>query len=252
MCPISYPSATIRFLSASRRPTQKIQSLYVTDADYAFPVVRNIARRLNVEGPKIGEFILVGLSYALGEEGMPSRRRDYTPTSRGPSSAPADAVHGKGDAYLTYLRDEVIPFVASRYRSDEAQRMFLGHSYGGLLGAQILFTEPEMFSGYVLGSPSFWYDGNIMEKFEQEYARRKQDLDASVYMYVGEYEERKFGKRVDIVSDALRMKEALQSRDYPSLRVKLDVLNGEDHESVAPRGFTQGLKYLISAENAGR
>lgn len=238
--------------SYSEAPGRRYPVLYVTDADYAFPVVRSIARRLNVERPQIDEFILVGLSYALGEEGMPSRRRDYTPTPRGPSSAPAGAVHGKADAYITYLRDEVIGFVASRYRTDEARRMLLGHSYGSLLGAQILFTEPEMFSGYVLGSPSFWYDGNVMEKFEQQYARRKQDLDASVYMYVGEYEERRFGKRDDMVPDARRMEKSMQSRNYPSLRVRLDVLNGEDHESVAPRGFTYGLKYLLGTGNAGR
>lgn len=236
--------------SYSENPSRRYPVLYVTDADYAFPVVRSIARRLNVERPQVDEFILVGLSYALGEGGMPSRRRDYTPTPRGPSTAPADAVHGKGDAYIAYLRDEVIPFVASRYRTDEAQRMFLGHSYGSLLGAQILFTQPEMFSGYVLGSPSFWYDGNVMEKFEQKYASRNQDLDASVYMYVGEYEQRKFGKREDMVPDARRMEEALQARNYPSLRLKLDVLNGEDHESVAPRGFTHGLKFLVGANEA--
>ncbi len=38
------------------------------------------------------------------------------------------------------------------------QSLFLGHSYGALLGTQILFTEPGMFNGYVLGSPSLWYD----------------------------------------------------------------------------------------------
>lgn len=30
--------------------------LYVTDADYAFPVIRQIARRVNLEGPVIEEF----------------------------------------------------------------------------------------------------------------------------------------------------------------------------------------------------
>ena len=37
------------------------------------------------------------------------------------------------------------------------------------------------------------------------------------------------------------------SRSYPSLRIKLDVLNDEDHLSVAPRGFTKGLQFLLAA-----
>lgn len=229
--------------SASRR----YPVLYVTDADYAFPVVRSIARRLNVEGPELDDFILVGLSYAVGEGGMPSRRRDYTPTPLRRGEAPGDDVHGGGDAYIAYVRDRVIPFIAGRYRTDERRRLFLGHSYGALLGSQILFTDPGLFAGYVLGSPSFWYDGHAIDRFEKDYARRHGDLDAAVYMYVGEHESPAFGKRYDMVGDARRMERTLRSRGYPSLRIELDVLADEDHLSVAPRGFTHGLKHLMAS-----
>lgn len=236
--------------SYAEQPDRRYPVLYVTDADYAFPLVRSIARRLNVDGPEIEEFILVGLSYALGDESMPSRRRDYTPTVPVRDGNATRITHGGGEAYITYLHDRVIPFVAGRYRSDEGKRIFLGHSYGGLLGAQMLFTKPDLFSAYILGSPSFWYDDNVMEKIEANYSRRQQDLDASVYMYVGEYEARAFGKRYDMVSDAQRMEKTLRMRRYPSLRLRLDVLPGEDHLSVAPRGFTHGLNYLLDVRNA--
>ncbi|MBN9450165.1 MAG: alpha/beta hydrolase, partial [Bosea sp.] len=137
--------------SYAREPQRKYPVLYVTDADYAFPIIRQIGRRLNLDGPKLEEFILVGLSYAKGEDGAASRRRDYTPTPNGPSSAPAGTVHGQGRAYQIYLRDQVKPFIAARYRVDPARALFLGHSYGSLLGAQILFSEPGLFSGYILG-----------------------------------------------------------------------------------------------------
>jgi uncharacterized protein len=65
--------------SYDKEPKRIYPVLYVTDADYAFPIVRQISRRLNTERPTIEEFILVGLSYAKGEGGMQSRRRDYTP-----------------------------------------------------------------------------------------------------------------------------------------------------------------------------
>lgn len=242
--------------SYAKEPQRRYPVLYVTDADYAFPIVRQIGRRLNLDGQKIDEYILVGLSYAVGEDGMSSRRRDYTPTAAGSHDSP-DAVHGQGRAYMAYLRDQVFPFIAKRYRAEESGRLFLGHSYGALLGAQILLTEPEMFSGYLLGSPSLWYDQNVMAKIEREYAASHQDLAASVYVYVGEYEDRKpgdarFAKRYNMVSDARRMERSLNSRNYPSLRIKLDVLNDEDHLSVAPRGFTHGLKFLLGATEAER
>jgi hypothetical protein len=39
---------------------------------------------------------------------------------------------------------------------------------------------------------------------------------------------------------------ALEARRYPSLRIELEVLNDEDHLSVAPRGFMHGLKALLA------
>jgi predicted alpha/beta superfamily hydrolase len=234
-------------------PERRYPVLYVTDADYAFPLIRQIGRRLNGDGPKIDEFILVGLSYAVGEEGMPSRRRDYTPTPAGAEGAPPGAIHGKGAAYMAYLRDRVLPFVAHRYRTDESRRLFLGHSYGGLLGTQILLTEPELFSGYILGSASYWYDNHYMDGMESAFAANHKDLPARVYMYVGEYEETKpgdprYATHYNMVTDTRRMAQALRSRHYRSLQVKLDILNDEDHLSVAPGGFTRGLKYLLAAD----
>lgn len=239
--------------SYTSSPERRYPVLYVTDADYAFPLMRQIGRRLNVNAPKVEEFILVGLSYAVGEEGMASRRRDYTPTSAGAVGAPTDAIRGTSGAYMVYLRDQVLPFVAHRYRTDESRRNFLGHSYGGLLGTQIIFTQPELFSGYILGSPSYWYDNHYMDGMESAFAATHKDLPARVYMYVGQYEDMRpgdprYAKRYNMVTDARRMAQALRSRNYPSLHMNLDVLEAEDHLSVAPSGFTRGLKYLLSAD----
>jgi predicted alpha/beta superfamily hydrolase len=239
--------------SYEKMPRRRYPVLYVTDADYAFPIMRQISRRLNVEGPQVEEFILVGLSYAKGEAGMESRRRDYTPTPNGSTNAPAGAVHGQGARYQTYLRDQVKPFIAGRYRIDPNRTFLLGHSYGALLGAQILFTDPEMFSGYILGSPSLWYDKGHIFDMEAAYAARQQDLPAKLFLYVGEYEgvragDRRFNQTIDMVGDNLRMTKILERRRYPSLSLKSQVLSDEDHVSVAPRGFTHGLKYLLPAK----
>ena len=238
--------------SYGKEPQRRYPVLYVTDADYAFPIIRQISRRLNLEGARIEEFILVGLSYAKGEDGAASRRRDYTPTPNGPSTAPSGAIHGQGQAYQAYLRDQAKPFIAARYRTDPARALFLGHSYGSLLGAQILFSEPGLFSGYILGSPSLWYDKRHALSLEASYAARNRDLPAKVFLYVGEYEalrkgDRRYSQSVDMVADNQALEKALKDRKYPNLGLKSVVLNDEDHLSVAPRGFTQGLKYLLPA-----
>ena len=231
-------------------PQRRYPVLYVTDADYAFPVIRSMVRRLNLERPRVDDFILVGLSYAHGDSGSHSRRRDYTPTPNGPRSAPPEAVHGGATAYRQYVREQVLPFVEGKFRADPARRVVLGHSYGGLLGAEFLLKEPGLFSAYILGSPSFWYDGKHMLKVEADYARTHKDLSARVFMYVGGFETPKAGDArynndADLVGDMKLFEANLKSRGYRSLTISSDVLPGEDHLTVAPSGFMRGLMGVL-------
>lgn len=239
--------------SYGKEPQRRYPVLYVTDADYAFPVIRQIARRLNVEGPKIEEFILIGISYAKGDDPVASRRRDYTPTPNGPSDTPAGTIHGEGAKHQAWLRDKALPFVTGRYRSAPGRGILLGHSYGGLLAAQILFSEPEMFGGYVLGSPSLWYDKRHMFGVEAAYAARHRDLKAKVFVYTGEYEalrrgDSQYNQSADLVADSRELADTLRRRGYPGLTLEAEILNGEDHVSVAPRGFTRALKFLLPVQ----
>ncbi|MDB5420295.1 MAG: esterase family protein 1, partial [Brevundimonas sp.] len=136
--------------SYGQDPGRRYPVMYVTDADYAFPIIRQIGRRLNGEGPRIEEFILVGLSYAIGDDPVVSRTRDYTAT-RSDRTAKIQNGGGGGGAYQTYLKTQVLPFIEARFQADPGRRILLGHSYGGLLGAQVLLSDPELFSAYVLG-----------------------------------------------------------------------------------------------------
>lgn len=224
--------------------------LYVADADYGFPLIRSITRRINLEGAVTEDFILVGLSYAKGEDGAASRRRDYTPTARGPRSAPKNAMHGGGAEYQRYLRDEALPFIEKNFRADPARRVFMGHSYGALLGAQILLSEPRLFRDYILGSPSFWYDDRAIMKFEAAYASAHRDLTANVFMYVGAFEamkpgDRRYSSKVDMVKDLRLFERSLRSRNYPGLRIVSQILPDENHLTVFPSGFTRGLIHML-------
>ncbi|WDA41050.1 alpha/beta hydrolase [Erythrobacter sp. BLCC-B19] len=241
--------------SYAAEPERRYPVVYVTDADYGFPMLRAIGRRMNGEGPRIAEFILVGLSYGKGEDPMASRRRDYTPTGKGASGAPAGAVHGQSLRYRDYLREAVLPFVEARFRAMPERRVYVGHSYGGLLGAQILMTQPDMFSGYVLGSPSFWFDRKYLLREAPALLGKLQAIDADVYMYVGEFEAQRIGdnryqQEVDMVADNAAFAALLQDHGFAGLRLQSDVLADEDHLSVAPRGFTRGLLHTLAVPDS--
>lgn len=223
--------------------------VYVTDAAFAFPLIGSISRRVGGGGEGLEDFILIGLSYAEGDDPMKSRRRDYTFTPNGPSSSPRDQVHGGGAAYADYVRTQVLPFVDSRFRTDPKRRVYMGHSYGGLLGAHFLFTRPTTFSHYILGSPSLWFDKRQMFEVEQRYAASNKDLPANVFLYIGAFETVKAGDAryidTDMVGDTCRFEQALKARGYPGLTIASTVIDEEDHLTVFPSGFTRGIKRAL-------
>ncbi len=232
--------------SYTRNEDRKYPTLYVTDANYAFPIINQLRRRVN----GLEDFILIGLSYNKGEDGGLSRRRDYTPTTKGAIDAPPKAIYGGAKHYMEYIKSEIIPFVEKKYRSDPARRVYAGHSYGGLFGANVMLNDPSLFSGYILGSPSLWYDSRYTFKREEEYSKNNTDLNANVFMFIGEYEQAGLGdpkdpNRYNMVTDTNDFEKILIERKYPSLKIKSEVLNDEDHNTIAPRGFTHALKYFF-------
>ena len=60
---------------------KKFPVLFVSDANYAFPLIRSIRNRLGAGGQNIEDFVIVGLSYAKEDNPTDSRSLDYTPTN---------------------------------------------------------------------------------------------------------------------------------------------------------------------------
>jgi hypothetical protein len=239
-----------------RSSNRRYPVLFVTDANYAFPVARAIAQRL-AKHAGMEEVIVVGLSYAMGDTPVFSRRRDYTPdvprrrdyVSDMPGRAP---VFGEAQAYGRFIAADVFPLIAANYRADMSRKIFVGHSYGSLLGLQLLLSEPRTFDHYILGSPSLWFDQGVMFDREQVYAKSHKDLAASVFFGIGGREtlprDRKRSRteeNADIVADLCDFDAALKSHRYPNLKSRLEVFMDEDHAGVFPLVLTHGLRAYL-------
>ena len=237
--------------------TRQYPVLFVTDANYAFPLIRSIARRVRNGGEDLEDFILVGLSYAKGETPEYSRRRDYTPTVNGDKEAVSDMlspppVYGEAEGYRTFIAEEVFPMIEQHYRADMKRAIYAGHSYGGLFGLHVLLTAPSMFEKYIIGSPSLWFDRRVAFATERSYAKAHNDLPAKVFMAVASYEtlnfsstDPRYNKTVDMVRDLQAMEHVLESRRYKSLEVTSMIIPDEDHLTVFPALITRGLKWAL-------
>lgn len=238
----------VSFPASYKTSTKRYPVVFVTDANYAFPVTRALAARVGAQGHGLEEFILIGLAYATGDTPEFSRRRDYTPgpsmETRYKSDMPGrKPLFGEAEGYRRFIADNVFALIAHRYRVDMDRKIFLGHSYGSLLGLHVLLTEPSMFSHYILGSPSLWYGKRLMYEREKQYAATHKDLKANVFFAVGELETGQ-GKD-DMVGDLKQFETLLKSRRYSGLHIESKVLVDEDHLSVAPMIITRGLKWAL-------
>ena len=183
-----------------------------------------------------------------------SRSRDYTPSNPLPRSSPGSdkysaAVYGQAREYRDYLEQQVFPLIASKYDTDMNRKVFIGHSYGGLFGSYVLLTKPSMFSTYILGSPSLWFDSHEIHRIEQAYSRENRALPAKVMLYAGEFEKPGDGPRhfksVDLVGDMQAFERRLESRGYKGLSIDSAVLADEDHLTVFPALVSRGLLWAL-------
>lgn len=243
-------------------PKRQYPVMFVTDANYAFPLIRSIARRVGDHGDGTEDFILVGLSYALGETPVYSRRRDYTPTPDGDPTLTSDmpgrpVVHGGGEAYAHFIKDQVFPLIARHYRADMHRKIYAGHSYGGLLGADILIHDPTMFERYILGSPSFQFGkGAEFARLHEAMATRK-DMPADVLIVLGGYEtlepgskDPRYNDNVDMIGNARRFVAELRAKHYQGLRIRMSAVPDEDHLTVFPAIITRGLFWALPGKHA--
>lgn len=207
-----------------------------------------LVRKLHREGRLADEPILVGLSYARGEGFAVSRARDYTPVAD-------KSGYGGAGAFQVYLGRTVIPAIEGSYRADPGRRLFWGHSYGGLLGARILLTEPGLFRSYILGSPSFWFADHAILSIEADYAKTHRDLEADVLIYVGgdeisRYDPGRRGNTKDMVADVRTFEKRLKSRGFPSLTIRSLVVAGKNHRTTIPPGFSWAITSALGGLSA--
>lgn len=234
-------------------PMRRYPVLYLTDAHYSFPLVRSLGRMLGQRGRHLEPFILVGLPPQQGLDAMRSRSRDYTPTApaRDTPGLYAAPEYGQAAQYRDFLADTVLPLIDARYRTAPGQRVFAGHSYGGLFGSYVLLTRPELFDSYILSSPSLWFDHRVIDRIEADYHASHDRLDARVLLYIGDYErpgpDPRHNRRSDMVGDNRRFVARLRARGYQGLRIDSAVIADEDHLSAYPTAMTRALRLLFAA-----
>ena len=231
---------------AERNGERLYPVLYVNDSHYTFQTVAGITHVPMLVGA-YEHVIIVGISFAHGEGAIESRSRDFTPFALG---AQAKYKHGAAGKYLAFLQDEVIARIDETYRTDRARRTLIGQSYGGLFGAYVLLTAPNLFDAFILSSPSLWSAGGKIFDLEGEVAKSGATLVGRVYLSTGAGETPAIqGGRHDLVADQIRFANLLRARGHKNLEVRDEIIDGATHPTTFPIGVTRALMWLHEGPN---
>ena len=213
--------------------------IYLMDAWYSFQIASG-ATRFPMNTGAMEEAIIVGVSYSNGSKGASSRIRDYTPSK----ATSWEMQTGNADGHAQFIRETVFPYIEANYRVKPFERTFVGNSLGGLFGAYILFEHPNMFSSYILGSPSVWFDKNhILDS-----RITKSDLPTKVYVYVGSLEQPEFGQREDMVTGAKQLAEKIKAQSSERTLLKFSLVDGARHSTAFPTTLIQGLDWIYGKQ----
>jgi predicted alpha/beta superfamily hydrolase len=92
----------------------------------------------------------------------------------------------KGNNYMKFIVDELVPFIDSNYRSfkDRYNTATIGSSLGGLISLLLAWKHSETFSKAACLSSSFYYDNYKIFKMIEDYSGIKKDL--KIYLDSGE------------------------------------------------------------------
>ena len=204
--------------------------VYMPDGalDEDFPHVANTLLELTKRGD-IEPVILVGIPNTV-------RRRDLTPPTEVDEDKTVAPVVGGSAKFRAFIRDELFPEIEAKYRVTK-QRTIVGESLAGLFIIETLFLEPEMFSGYVVFSPSLWWNDHELVRKAEERLARWNERGGALYFTAADEE--------DIVryTDALQF--ILSKTRTPGLYTMYAPKPKEHHDTIFRAAKEEGLRTIL-------
>lgn len=164
-------------------PATGMPIIYVLDGNGYFGVATDMAR-IQELGAETGGALVVAIGYPLGDDPLATREQrrlqrvmDLTPNA--PKGAEAlvarqmgGAPVGGAERFFRFLKRELEPELARRYRIDVSNTALFGHSLAGRFALDVMFGHPESFRTIVAASPSIYWGGGDLLAREKDFARR--------------------------------------------------------------------------------
>ncbi|WP_138754490.1 alpha/beta hydrolase [Paenibacillus sinopodophylli] len=213
-------------------PAEGYPVLYALDGNAHFGSMTEALRMQSWHPHGLTPGLIVAIGYDSDEPFVYGRRLyDFTvetPESDVRSDGMVWPPTGGADFFLTFLEEELLPFIQSRYPVDVTRQSLFGHSLGGLFSLYALFNRPSPFRTFIAGSPSiYWNDYDLLRRlpaFEERLVRR--EIQAELIIAIGSEED------PSMIENATLLYQRLQPYENRGLNLSYMLIEGEEHLSV--------------------
>jgi predicted alpha/beta superfamily hydrolase len=180
----------------SKDTTQKYAVMYVLDGTSQDGHTADKITVLSDAG-FVPSAIVVGLPNTRG-----NRERDQTPPFMRRNVDDEKSPYGAGDKFLSFIEEELIPFIDSHYRTS-GYKTLSGNSRGGLFVLYSLMEKSTLFQAWFCYSTPVWRFDNLMVNKVSEFLLASSGLKGFLYISVGDKETDQmvggFTKLVDVL-----------------------------------------------------
>lgn len=209
-------------------PNTHYPVIYLLDGDYNFNSAAGMLDFMANKGQLIPDVILVGIA----DKGTDKYRQYMTPKGLTAPLKAADT--GKADVFLSYLIDELKPFVSSNFRTSNNHIIF-GHSIAGLFVLNAMVESPKSFHSYLSSSPSLWLNDHAFVKKAKNIVN---NISTPLNLFLSLGDETRMGQ--------YRLIELLDDQQPKNINWHFKHYPDENHNSVAMISFRHSLKSLFS------
>jgi len=186
---------------------------------------------------RLTNFIFIGIGH-LGNYHVLRRRDFILPTINGKDTTGRDAYYGQTERFYSFLKNELIPVINLRFRTNADSNSIIGHSLAGLFVFYCLFKADNSFAKYFALSPALWIDNYSIYKFnkiDSGFAVQK-------HLYFAAGSRETLNKILKGTDDA---KKFLDQKHYRNLIYDYEVWPGETHNSEVPLSLEKVLQHKL-------
>lgn len=159
------------------------------------------------------------------------RRRDFTFPTTIEKDKRDFPTTGGSEKFIRFIEKELQPYINNSFKIT-GNNMIVGQSLGGLLATEILFKRPELFSQYVIVSPSLWWDNELLLKTKVEALNKK----ISIYIAVG-----KEGKIME--DDAKALSDLLKTKLTNGI-IQFEYISNKQHGNIFHQAVANAFEFF--------